>query len=155
MTRLATLIAVLLKCSSLCAEDKPDYGDSTLKYYLSRSERIVLAEVLSEEIVAAATASGQVIYDFKVTVKDVVKGEVKKDEQLSVRAIRWDLHESEQALPVLKKRTLLILFLSKDNKTVDQWFGIQPFNSWMVMRLKGIITEESRTSPKRVPVTDR
>jgi hypothetical protein len=146
MDKLTAILALTISVSGTLAADKPDYGDSTLKYYASRSDQIVVAEVLSEEVVGAATASGQVIYDFKVIVKDVVKGEMKNDEQLSVRAIRWDLHESQRALPVLKKGTMLILFLSKDNKSVDQWFGIQPFNSWMVSRLKGIITEESKTS---------
>jgi hypothetical protein len=149
MRYFATVIAFAVVASLARAEDKPDYGDTTLRHYLSRSHRVIVAEVTSEKVRGVATSSGQVIYKFDVVVKDAIKGEDTKDSKLTVSAIRWDMDQSKEALPVLKKDTVLILFLSKGDRTVDQWFGIQPFNSWMVMRLKGIIAKKSKEVPTK------
>ena len=149
MRYFAVVVGLFVVVSLARAEEKPDYGDTTLRHYLSRSHRIIVAEIKSEEVPGVATSSGQVIYKFDVVVRDAIKGADAKDSALSISSLRWDMHQSKEALPVLKKGTKLVLFLSEDDRTVDQWFGIQPFNSWMVMRLKGIIAKESREVPTK------
>jgi hypothetical protein len=145
-----TIVTVLAAASGLAtvgfqflsaANDKPDYGDSTLRYYASRSDRIVVADVVADDLNGQVTDSGRVFYDLRVIVRDVLKGTDRKDDKIRVEAVRWDAGESQEAIPALKKGTALILFLSKDNRTADEWFGVQPFNSWMVRRLRGIAPE--------------
>lgn len=136
----------------------------TLRYYLAKSDVVVLGEFASEPIRKFAGKHGTDYQaDFKIAqlVKWDAPGDTKTGATITVHIVRATLHEEdfapEDQLPDLKKGGKCILFLTcHDEKptpsyiTADIWFGVQRPSSWMAKSLTRINTEQTK-SPLRVP----
>ncbi|HEV3255428.1 MAG TPA: hypothetical protein VG013_00985 [Gemmataceae bacterium] len=117
-----------------------DGGDDTLRFFLSKSDLVVVGTVTSDPA-GVEKEAGVVNYHCRVAVSEVLKGKVSTKGELAVNIIRFESAE-EDKLPYLKKGAKCILFLkSADPKTsswetADVWFGVQQFSPWMARSLK-------------------
>jgi hypothetical protein len=126
-----------------------DTSDDTLKFYLSKSDLVVVGRIVSEV--------GAVIWEFGVPnyicdfeIQDVIKGDENlKDKKIKVNIMRFEMAEEDKH-PLIKKDSKCILFLKKANKgntpewvTADVWFGIQHPFPWMIKSLKRLAKEGS------------
>ena len=138
---LALVILPILTC-------RADDSDNTLKFYLSKSDVVVVGKIVSE-IGGVITEEGVPNYICDFAIQDVIKGdETLKDKTIKVNITRFEL-DKEDKHPLLKKDSKCILFLKKANEgstpeweTADFWFGIQhPFPT-MIKSLKRVIKEK-------------
>jgi hypothetical protein len=134
-----TLLAVGLMVV-FTASAAADGGDDTLRFFLSRSDLVVVGTLTSDPV-GVEKEAGVVNYHCQVAVSEVLKGKVSSKDELTVTIIRFESAE-EDKLPWLKKGARCILFLkSADPKTpswetADVWFGVQPSSPWMARSLK-------------------
>jgi hypothetical protein len=108
-----------------------DDGDDTLRYYLSKSDLVVLGEIVSQPFgVMGELGVVNYLCDFKV--EQLLKGKRPPGEELKVNIVRFESHKDDK-FPGLRKGGRFILFL-KDMRpakrippweTADVWFGIQ------------------------------
>lgn len=138
--------------------------EETLRFYLAKSDVVVLGEFASEPIRKGTSKFGtQYEADFKIAqiLKWDAPGETKVGATIKVHIVRAVLHEEdfepEDQLPDLKKGGKCILFLDcYDLKptpsyiTADIWFGVQRPSSWMAKSLARIATEQTKR-PLRIP----
>jgi hypothetical protein len=130
---LAAGLAVLLAAHAV-----GDDGDDTLRFYLGKSDLVVVGTIASEPV-GVVKEAGVVHYPCDVAVTDVLKG-AAPEKPLRVNIIRFERDEAD-TLPWLKKGARCILFLKAASgmpawQTADVWFGIQPESPWMVRSLK-------------------
>jgi len=137
--------------------------EETLRFYLSKSDVVVLGEFTSEPVHAKTKFASGGEADFKIAqlIKWDAPGETRVGESIKVHIVRAVLHgedfEPEDRLPEFKKGGKCILFLEcRDLKptpsyiTADIWFGVQRPSPWMAKSLARIVTEQSKR-PLRVP----
>lgn len=137
--------------------------EETLRFYLSKSDVVVLGEFTSEPIHKANKFTIHDQADFKIAqiIKWDAPGDTKAGATIKVHIVRAILHaddfEPEDQLPELKKGGKCILFLEcHDLKltpsyiTADIWFGVQRPSPWMAKSLARIVTEQNKR-PLRVP----
>jgi hypothetical protein len=138
--------------------------EETLRFYLSKSDVVLLGEFTSEPSRKGASKFGTHYQaDFKIAqlLKWDAPGETKVGATIKVHIVRAVLHEDdfepEDQLPELKKGGKCILFLEcHDLKptpsyiTADIWFGVQRPSPWMAKSLARIATEQTKR-PLRVP----
>jgi len=137
--------------------------EETLRFYLAKSDVVVVGEFTSEPIHKSNKFGSHDQVDFKIArlLKWVAPGEVRVGDTIKVHIVRAVLHsddfEPEDQLPELKKGGKCILFLEcHDLKptpsyiTADTWFGVQRPSPWMEKSLARIVTEQSKR-PLRVP----
>jgi hypothetical protein len=142
-----TLVLSLILTSLLTLTCRADESDDTLKFYLSKSDLVVVGRIVSE--------AGAVIWEFGVPnyicdfeIQDVIKGdENPKDKKIKVNIMRFEM-DKEDKHPLIKKDSKCILFLKKTGndtpsyKTADFWFGIQYPFPWMIKSLKRLAKEK-------------
>jgi len=134
----ASLIAVL--------PARGDTGDDTLKYFLSKSDLVVMGKIVSDPIgINHELGVPNFICDFRV--QDVLKGDGKlKDQVIKVNITRFEM-EPKDKLPVIKKDGECILFLKREEPnvptwgTADFWFGVQHPSPWLARSLKRLAAE--------------
>jgi len=139
------LVATLM----LQAIAKADDSDDTLKFYLSKSDLIVLGNIISI-LVAFMSESGVPNYNCKLKVADVIKGDISlKGKIIDVSILRFEIHKKDHH-PLIKKDAECILFLKKTSQgtvpawvTSDFWFGVQYPSPWMVRSLKRLAKKKS------------
>jgi hypothetical protein len=136
----------------------------TLRFYLAKSDVVVLGEFTSEPIRKGASKFGTHYQaDFKIAqlLKWDAPGDTRAGATIKVHIVRAILHEDdfepEDQLPDLKKGGKCILFLECHDPqptpsyiTADIWFGVQRPSSWMAKSLTRITTEQAKR-PLRVP----
>jgi hypothetical protein len=124
----------------LAASAAADGGDDTLRFFLSKSDLVVVGKLTSEPA-GVEKEAGVVNYRCQVAVSEVLKGKAATKGELTVNIIRFE-SAAEDKLPWFKKGATCILFLkSADPKTpawetADVWFGVQPSSPWMARSLK-------------------
>jgi hypothetical protein len=149
-----TLLPFLLAClvpGLVLADD----GDDTLRFYLSRSDVVVLGEFASE-LDAHTREAGVVHYGGTFRIDQLIKGKAQGERRvggtIDVHVVRFE-SAPEDRLPELKKGGRCILFL-KENKqpgspcsTVDVWFGVQRPSPWMARSLARLAGEQAPAAP--------
>lgn len=140
---LLVLLAMLLFGGAAHADE----GDDTLKYYLSKSDLVVLGTIVNEPA-SFSSELGVLYYSCKFEVHDVLKGDASLEgKTLHVSIKRFEM-VVEDKHPLLKRGHQSILFL-KDGSldvpswvTTDFWFGLQYPSRWMAQSLKRLAAEE-------------
>ena len=139
------LVATLM----LQAIAKADDSDDTLKFYLSKSDLVVLGNIISIPV-AFMSESGVPNYNCKFKVVDVIKGDNSlKGKIIDVSVLRFEIHKKDHH-PLITKDAECILFLKKVPqgtvplwRTSDYWFSVQYPSPWMVRSLKRLAKEKS------------
>jgi hypothetical protein len=119
-----------------------DSGDDTLRFFLSKSDLVVVVTITSDPQ-AIPKEAGAVHYNCNATVAEVLKGagEARAKEELSTSIIRLE-REAEDKSPYLKKGARCILFLKSAGAKVpywesaDVWFGVCRYSPGMARSLK-------------------
>ena len=137
-------LALMLLPAFACHADE---SDDTLKFYLSKSDVIVVGEIASD-ILAVCDEAGVPNYICEFKVADVIKGdESLKEKTIKVNIMRFEM-DKEDKHPLIKKDSKCILFLKKTENstpsynTADFWFGIQHPFPWMIKSLKRLASEK-------------
>ena len=128
---------------------KADNSDDTLKFYLSKSDLVVLGNIISIPV-AFMSESGVPNYNCKFKVADIIKGDNSlKGKIIEVCILRFEIHKKDHH-PLIKKDAECILFLKKTSQgtvpawvTSDFWFSVQYPSPWMVRSLKRLSKEKS------------
>ena len=132
--------------------------EETLRFYLAKSDVVVLGEFTSEPIHKSNKFGSHDQADFKIAqlLKWDAPGEAQVGGTIKVHIMRFEL-EPEDRLPELKKGGKCFLFLEcHDLKpapsyiTADIWFGVQRPNPFMGKSLSRVAAEQKKT-PLRVP----
>ena len=126
-----------------------DHSDDTLKFYLAKSDLVVLGTIKNEPVGNTSVAA-VVGYDCNVEVADVLKGDqTLKGKTIRLGIVRFESGENDQ-YPPIKKNTKCILFLKqfgapeeKSWGTTDLWFSVQYPNSMMAKSLKRLARQEA------------
>ena len=118
-----------------------DDGDDTLRFFLSKSELVVLGEITSEPH-GVWDEKGVVNYICDFRIAEVLKGKKPGTDTVAVNIVQFEL-DKEDRLPGLKKGTKWIVFLKSAPdgakppwRTADFWFGVQRPSPWMAQSLK-------------------
>ena len=131
---------------------KADDSDDTLKFYLSKSDLVVLGNIIST-LGAITSESGVLNYNCKFKVADVIKGDNSlKGKIIEVCILRFEIHKKDHH-PLIKKDAVCILFLKKASQgtvpawiTSDYWFSVQYPSPWMVRSLKRLVSRPLKTT---------
>ncbi|MEI9896475.1 MAG: YfbK domain-containing protein [Chthoniobacter sp.] len=138
------LFLICMVVFGLISPARADGGDDTLKFYLSKSDIVVLGTIVSEPI-GIVDEVGVVNYvcDFKVS--ETLKGDVPaKDAVTRVTIVRFERDATDRH-PLIKKGGECILFLKKTAgatpalQTADFWFGVQYPSNWMGSAVKRLV----------------
>ena len=124
-----------------------DEGDDTLRFYLSKSDLVVVGTITSEpggrifEVVV-------VHYWCDFAVSDVLKGEDLAKKEVAVNIVRLEVADKDR-LPDVKKGAKCILFLKAMPKgqilrwqSADVWFAFQRYDPLMARSLKRLAAEK-------------
>ncbi len=130
------LIILSLILSLVPTLSRADADDDTLRFYLSKSDLVVIGKIVSEPRgVMLEAGVPNYLCDFEV--EDVLKGNNKLAANvIKVNIMRFELDKKDRH-PLIKKNSRSILFLKQQSEgttppraTSDFWFGIQhPFPS--------------------------
>jgi hypothetical protein len=124
--------------------------DTTLEYYLSRSDAVVECTVTQCKI-GPMDATGLVYFECDVVVSNAIMGELKADEPLHILVTRWQQHDKTLTPgPTPGKRYIVFL---KDKRLADMWFGIQPYDELMAGRLKVVVANQKKDAAPTKPST--
>ena len=127
-----------------------DASDDTLRFYLARSELVVLGTIMSRPggYIDEKGSPVCIHYACKVKIQEVLKG----DQNLKGETISVDIPQFETggigANPLIAKDSECILFLKKREnaqpewETADFWFGIQYPSPTMIESLKRLAKEK-------------
>jgi hypothetical protein len=131
----------------LAAPNFVSSSDDTLRFYLAKSDLVVLGEIRSE-VTRSSEEVGAVYYACEFRIADVLKGRKQADESIHIIVTRFELDEGDR-LPELKKGCKCILFLKNTGsgekprlETSDVWFGFQRPSPSMARLLKKLAAEE-------------
>ena len=140
----ALLLAAVCAASVACGDQT---GDDTLKFYLSKSDIVVLGKIVSEPL-AVYSEPGVPYYQCEFLVNDVCKGGVAlKGTTIKVSIQRLEADKKDRH-PLLKKDRECILFLKNISPSVpslvtaDIWFGVQQPSPFMARSLKRLAAEK-------------
>jgi hypothetical protein len=133
--------------------------EETLRFYLSKSDVVVLGEFTSEPIVkisAEGVAHSQADFKIAQLLKWDAPTETRVGETIKVHIVRFEFEPADRLLE-LKKGGKCILFLECHDLqptpsyiTADTWFGVQRPSPGMAKSLSRLATDQKRT-PLRVP----
>ena len=142
MKQIAAVVAFLVLAIMADAHD----GDDSLRHYIKKST-LIAKGTISSEIVNVVDRSGVVNYSFSFKWSDILHGEAPPEESGSLEVTVIQFEYGSDGSPLLKKGKSCILFLvpipgSKEFKSADPWFGIQPDNGLMVTRIKALSKEQ-------------
>lgn len=122
-------------------------SDETLRFFLSKSDLVVLGEITSD----AARSNeevGAVYYFCDFRIAEVLKGKKPSNDSIQISVNRFELDEGDR-LPELGKGYKCIVFLKNAGsaqkprwETSDVWFGIQRPSPSMARLLKKLVAEE-------------
>jgi len=126
---------------------KADDSDDTLKFYLSKSDLVVLGEIITEPM-GIIKELGVPNYICEFEISDVLKGNSElKGQIIKINIMRFEMEEKDRH-PLIQKNSELILFLKSTGSdvpswaTVDFWFGVQYPSPWMAKSLKRLNSEK-------------
>src|SRR5262249_24329833 len=118
-----------------------DDSDETLRFFLSKSDLVVLGEITSKpDGIVDEKGVWNYVCDFRIA--EVLKGQKPGADTIRINIVRIELN-NENRLPELKKGGKCILFLKKAGvgvepawQSADSWFGFQRPSPWMARSLK-------------------
>jgi hypothetical protein len=124
-------------------------SEDTLRYYLSKSELSVTAEIVSDPV-TQSSADGVSSTVFQAKVIAVLIGDATLVE--TIVEVRMDWRGTDEDKPSNLERTgKCILFLAKSKKeskeiwqTVDTWFGFQSMSRAMAAELSRLASDDAR-----------
>jgi len=144
MKCLLVALPAFLLASHLCLGDD---SDDTLKFYLAKSDVVVLGTIASQPL-GLVWELGVVHYCCSFDVSDVLKGDVKlKGKTIRVNIMRFEMDENDRS-PLVAKGKECILFLKYARgsfakfRTADFWFGLQQPSPWMAKSLTRLAEQE-------------
>ena len=150
MKALFALTAAFL-ASSVIAEE----GDDTLRYFLSKSDIVVIGKVATDPEVDVSE-DGVAKCRFGVSVTESLKGD-NADDYINV-TVAHSASNADDKLPWLNKKSKVLLFLrnagdqERPNWTgADVWFSVQPHSGRMASSLKRLVAE---TQTERLPLME-
>jgi hypothetical protein len=128
-------------------------GDDTLRFFLAKSDLVILGEITSQPV-GISSEVGVVEYACDFRIAEVLKGGTPGSGTLAVNIVRFELEEGDR-LPELKKGGKCILFLKSASRgemppwrTADFWFGVQRPSPWMARSLKRLVEQdEAKAKP--------
>ncbi len=127
-------------------------GDDTLKFYLSKSDLVVMGQITSEPI-GIVDETGVPNYACEFRVQDVLKGGGKvKDQVIKVDIMRFEMSAKDKH-PLIKKDGECILFLKGPAPntpiwvTADFWFGVQYPSPRLARSVKNVAEKPAKDSP--------
>ncbi len=149
----AVVLTVVMGVMALATVAIADDGDETLRFYLARSDLVVLGEIASEPSeFQKEIGVANYVCDFKIA--QVLKGKRPARDTITVKIVRFERDE-EDRFPEVKKGSKYILFLKHAAngetpvwKTADFWFGVQRPSPWMARSLKRL-AEHDAVKPTR------
>lgn len=121
-------------------------NDETLRFYLSKSDLVVVGEIASDPT-RASEEVGVVIYtcDFRITA--TVSGRKPIEDSIAINIIRLERDDADR-VGELKKGFQCILFLKNVGsdktprwETADVWFGLQRATPTLERSLQRIVSE--------------
>jgi hypothetical protein len=127
--------------------------DTTLDYYVSRSDAIVECTITKTHEQPLMDAAGLVYHECDVMVAKAITGKIRADEALRIFVPRW----KNTPGPTPGKR--YIMFFNqreaqhqRDRATLaDIWFGVQPYDELMAGRLKLLTANPKKESASTKP----
>jgi hypothetical protein len=141
-----TIILAALISLSLVTLGRGDDGDETLRYYLSRSPLVVVAEIQSTVITGN---NGVMKYSCFSTVLRVLKGNFK-DKTMRPSIERFEAATYERPA-YLNWGSHCIFFLKPDAQgqlaSVDPWFGVEPYSDRLANSLSRLSQGDGRMVP--------
>lgn len=146
LTRTNTLLMVLV-VAPFATWCRAESGDDTLRYYLSKSQLVVIGTIENEPTAQFGEDSVP-IYRFNFKVSEVLKGEWDKSKVLSPAVARFEQNEKDSVPCLLRKGGTCVLFLRSAPpnslpawESVDPWFGIQHAGPMMARSLKRLMKD--------------
>lgn len=132
-------------------QDKQDSDDDTLRYYLSKSETVVVGKVTDgvQRIGVDFNPIPVNVIGFQVHVTDSIKGKVAAKQTIMVTVTR--AHKIGQSLPPEQgEKVVLFLKASGDSwVSADKWFGMQPHSPTFVEHLKRVNSQAKAPAKAR------
>jgi hypothetical protein len=131
--------------------------DTTLAYYLSRSDAVVECTIIQTDERPLADASGLARHECDVLVAKSIKGGIKPDEAIRVFVPRW----KNTPGPAPGKRYILFLKQreaqhQRDRATLtDMWFGVQLYDELMASRLEILAATPKNQSDPVKPASSK
>jgi hypothetical protein len=142
--RTAILLGLVL---ALAAPALADDSDDTLRFFLSKSDLVVLGEITSEPV-GIVGEDGVVNYICDFRIAKVLKGKKPNKDTININIVRFE-GANEDRLSELKKGGKCIIFLKNAGRgekpvwrTADFWFGFQRPSPWMARSLKRLAEQE-------------
>ena len=149
---------VLILTAAVCA-----YGsEETLRYFLAKSDLVVLGEIASEPT-RTSEEVGVVYYLCDFQIADVLSARKPTEESIRVKITRFEADEADR-MPELKKGCRCILLLKNVGgneqpkwETADVWFGFQRPSPSLATTLKRLASPEKaeRVNETLIPVVVR
>jgi hypothetical protein len=146
MKTLAIVALSFVLAQSVCHADN---SDDTLRFYLSKTDLVVLGTIMSEPM-GIFHEDGVPNYICQFKVSDVCTGDAKlKGKTIKVNIKRFEMNKKDHH-PLIKKDAECILFLKQESDTTipqwattDFWFGVQHPFPWLVKSLKRLAKQEN------------
>jgi len=139
----------LFACATFLAPaaTRADSSDDTLKFYLKKSDLVVLGTIKSD-LIGVSEEVGVLNYVCEFKVAEVLKGDPElKSKTIHVNIMRFELDPKDKH-PLIRKDADCILFLKQEGEgtipnwiTTDFWFGIQQPSPSMAKSLKRLAAE--------------
>jgi hypothetical protein len=140
---------------ALTAPVLADESDDTLRFYLSKSDFVVLGEITTVPF-RIVEEVGVTNYYCEFRVAEILKGRKLGTDTINVDIVRFELDKQDQ-LSELKKNGKCILFLKNAGsgekptwQTADFWFGFQHPSPWMTRSVRRLVEHvDSKTKLQR------
>lgn len=154
-------VALALRCMAalglalvLPALTAADDGDDTLRFYLLKSDVVLLGEFTAAPLVGAIKEEGVIHYQAEFKISQLLKGEALGERRvggtIQVDIVRFE-QEPQDRLLELKKGGKCILFLKCNDRqatpsyiTSDVWFGVQRPSPSMATSLSRLAPEQAK-----------
>ena len=136
----AVLLLLLGMPWAATGQGKPDSDDDTLRYYLSKSEAVVVGKVTDglQRIGVDFAPIPVSVIGFQVNVTNSIKGKIAAKQTIMVTMTRA-LDIGTLTPPQQGEELVLFLKSSGDSwVSADKWFGMQPYSRTLVEHLKRV-----------------
>ena len=140
---LAGLLLPSLPCRANIEAGSTDDGTETLRYFVSKSDLVVVATIADEPMWIDYSAPISGFYPrtcyFKATVEKVLAGEAAHPAEIAVQAARIQ-NTNERPFDDFAKGRKFIFFLKRNREawhTADPWFGVFPYTPGLEAALIG------------------
>jgi hypothetical protein len=126
---------------------RADTDDDTLKFFLSKSELVVVGKITTEPF-GLITEVGVPNYSCEFKIHEVLKGDAAlKGQVIRINIKRFERTNKDKH-PLIKKDSDCIVFLNSDRPNIphwvtsDFWFGLQHPSESMMCSLKRLCNKE-------------